>query len=310
MNAVVPRPAQRAGPARLRTLVVVAFLNEEGYLPTFLASICAQSRRPDLLVLVDDGSTDGSPAVAEGFARSHPWIRALRRPPRPPERDRLATAAELKAFHWGLEQVEADEWDVIVKMDGDLDLSPRHFETVLDALEGDPAVGIAGAYLSIVDADGCVARETHPDDHVRGPNKFFRRACLEQVEPLPAILGWDTIDERRARMHGWRTSSVALPSGDSIHLRPTGQHDGRLRAFRRWGYCAWGWGAHPLYVLAGAVHRFRRRPYVLGGISYLWGYLQGALTRAPQVDPETKAFGQREEKARLRNLLTAIDQQR
>lgn len=306
MAVAPPQP----GPSRLRTLVVVPFLNEERHLPTFLSSICAQSRHPDCLVLVDDGSTDNSPAVGHEYADRHPWIRALRRPPRPPERDRLASAAELKAFHWGLEQVDVGKWDVIVKMDGDLKLSPDHFETVLAALEEDPSLGIAGAYLSIVDSDGRTVRETHPCDHVRGPNKFFRRACLEQIETLPPILGWDTIDERRARMHGWRTSSVELPAGDSIHLRPTGQHDGRLRAFRRWGFCAWGWGAHPLYVVVGAVHRFRRRPYVLGGVSYLFGYLHGALARAPQVDAETKAFGQREEKARLRNLLTAVGEQR
>ena len=40
--------------------VVVSFLNESKYLPTLLDSIQAQSRPPDELVLVDDGSTDGS----------------------------------------------------------------------------------------------------------------------------------------------------------------------------------------------------------------------------------------------------------
>ena len=50
--------------------------------------------------------------------------------------------------------------------------------------------------------------------HVHGATKFFRRACWEQISPVPPILGWDTIDESTARMRGWRTQSFAMPDGD------------------------------------------------------------------------------------------------
>jgi glycosyltransferase involved in cell wall biosynthesis len=291
-----PTPA-----TRLRTAVIVSFLNEAEYLPTFLRSMEAQTRRPELLVLVDDGSTDASPAIADGFASDRGWVESLRRPPRPKERDRLATAAELKSFHWALEQIERDRWDVIVKMDADLDLAADHVETVVGLLERDRGVGIAGAYFA--EGTGRVSRQEHPSFHVRGANKFYRRECLNKIVPIPPILGWDTIDDRRARMHGWRTISVELQTRDTLHLRPTGAHDGRLRAYRRWGYCAWGWGAHPLYVLAGAAYRIGRQPYVLAALNYLWGYVEGALRGAPQADPATKAYGRAEELSRLRRLV-------
>ena len=137
---------------------------------------------------------------------------------------------------------------------------------------------------------------------MRGPNKFYRRECLAEIEPIPELLGWDTIDERRARMRGWRTTSLDLPTQETIHLRPTGAHDGRLRAYRRWGLCAWGWGAHPAYVVAGAAHRMAERPYAVAGLNYLWGYTEAALRRSPQVDDETKSFGRLEERARLRRI--------
>lgn len=286
----------------MRLAIVVPFLNEERVLPIFLQSVAEQTRRPDVLVLVDDGSSDTSSEQADAFARAHDFARVLHRVPRANERDRLATAAELRAFHAGVAELEAG-FDVVAKMDADLRLSPRHVEAVLETLSRDPTVGVAGGFLSFLDDSGTCRREQHPVDHVRGPNKFYRRECLEQIGPLPEILGWDTIDDVRARMHGWRTTSVEIPGGDSVHLRPTGSHDGQVRAFRRWGRCAWGWGAHPVYVLAGAVFRLRQRPVVIGGLSYLWGYLWAAVRRPPRADPATRAAARREELRRLRGMV-------
>jgi glycosyltransferase involved in cell wall biosynthesis len=282
--------------------IVVSFLNEAELLPTFLASMGKQTRPPDHLLLVNDGSTDDSGAIAEAFARDHDYARVVHRPPRPPEADRLALAGELRAFHWGVEQL-SDGWDVVSKMDADLDLAPDHIQTVMSAFESDPQIGIAGTFLAARLSEGRLKREVHPHEHVRGPTKFYRRQCFEQIEPLPEILGWDAIDELRARMHGWRTLS-AEASRDTVHLRPTGAHDGRLRAFRRWGLCAWGWGATPLYVLVGAVYRLPQRPFVLAGVNYFWGYVRAALRGAPRADPETRAFARLEEKARLRRILS------
>jgi biofilm PGA synthesis N-glycosyltransferase PgaC len=283
---------------------VVAFLNEAEHLPTLLTSIDGQTRRPDRVVLVDDGSTDGSYELAQAFAAEHPYALALRRPPRPPESDRLATAAELRAFQWGLERVDV-AYDIVVKLDADLELAPVHFAEVEEILRRDPGLGVAGAYLSIRRPDGSTAREQHPANHVRGPNKFYRREALQDIGLLEPHLGWDTIDEVKARMHGWRTTSVVLSGGETIHLRPTGSHDGRLRAFRRWGECAWGAGSHPLNVLAGGLVRAGRRPYLVAGGAYVLGWAQAALRRRPRAEPEVRAFKRREDLRRLRRLAGA-----
>ena len=286
---------------RLVLAVVVPFLNEREQLPAFLASIDRQTRRPDELVLVDDGSTDGSFEIAKAFSDQHSYATAVRRPQRPAEFDRLATAAELRAFQWGSEHIKSAH-DIIAKLDADLELSPVHFADIAEVFERNPRVGLAGAYLSIRSATGSIQREKHSPDHVRGPNKFYRRECLDQIGPLPPHLGWDTVDEVKARMSGWRVASIELSNGDSIHLRPTGAHDGRLRAFKRWGECAYGFGSHPLHVLAGGVARLRRRPYVLGGAAYVTGWVLAWMRRRPRADREVRACKRREELRRIRGL--------
>jgi hypothetical protein len=285
----------------MRLAVVVPFLNEAEHLGRLLASIDAQERRPDELLLVDDGSRDESFAIASAFSDEHPYARALRRPPREDAGDRLARAAELVAFRWAVEQL-SDQWDVVAKLDADLELPPITFGYLLDRLAEDPRLGLAGTFLTEDGPEG-LHRITIPERHVHGATKFYRRACFEQIAPIPAILGWDTIDEATAQMHGWTTRSFALPGGDPLHLRPRGAYDGTLRAHRRWGECAYAFG-EPLgvSVLLG-LRQLADPPRVTGSINYVAGWLGAALRREPRAAADVRASVRRDQWARVRGRL-------
>lgn len=285
-------------------VVVVPFLNEERFLPILLDSISDQRRVPDILLLVDDGSRDGSLAIARSFASDHAYASVLVRAARPPEPDRLATAAELRAFTSAVGSIR-EPWEVVAKLDADIQLSPRTFDSVLDAFGADPRLGIAGPYLSAIDGKERRLRERSPPDHVRGGAKFFRRECYEHISPLPLVLGWDGIDEARARMGGWRTASISVPGGDPLHLRPSGGYDGRVRGFARRGLCAWVFGAHPLNVLLGGISRARERPYVLGGLAYVLGWTAAAARRVPRAEREVRVFVRREQLRRIGAVISA-----
>jgi biofilm PGA synthesis N-glycosyltransferase PgaC len=286
--------------APLRIACVVSFLDEAPQLERFLPSVLAQTRRPDELLLVDDGSSDDSAAVAGRFADALDGARALSRPRRPPARDRLAGAPEVRSFQWAVPQLEPG-WDVVVKMDADLVLSADLFETIEQAFLSDSRLGIAGTYLSVIEPlTGQRTRERCPPMHARGATKFYRRACYEQVSPLRAELGWDTVDEIAARRHGWRTAAIACPSGDTLHLRPTGAHDGRLRAQYRWGICAYSIGQHPLWVAASVGRRMWERPRLLAALAFAWGWISARLKQAPRPPSEVREFGRAEQLAELR----------
>jgi hypothetical protein len=215
----------------------------------------------------------------------------------------MITAPELRSFLWAVERLE-EPYDVVVKMDADLRLSPELVAEMERQLLADPRLGIAGTYLSAPVAGGGLVRERNPAYHARGPAKFYRRACLEQILPISFAIGWDTIDEVKARMYGWRTQSFELPGGDVIHLRPTGSHDGALRGFRRDGDGAYRYGAHPLHVLLGTLNRLRDRPFVLGGLHYGAGWALAAARRVPRVEPEVRAHARREQLLRIRGFVS------
>ena len=303
MSAVTSSTSpNRSGDDDTCCVVVIPFLNEHRHLQVFLDSLDAQERRPDLAVLVDDGSSDGSGEIAETFAAAREWVRVLYRPPRPAARDRLDRAPELAAFLWAVDQLEAP-FDVIAKMDADLQLSPKAFRTVLDALAADRRLGIAGIFLTAVAPDGSAYVEDQRAEHVRGATRFYRRECFEDVSPIPQMLGWDGADLICARAHGWRTESFELGDEVNRHLRPTGAHDGRLRARLRWGRCAYAFGAHPVAILVGAFTKPRRSPVLLGSAAYIAGWLGGYVRREPRAPAHIRAAAKREHRARIRAAL-------
>jgi poly-beta-1,6-N-acetyl-D-glucosamine synthase len=285
----------------MRIVAIVPFLNEAELLPRFLESVAAQSRPPDRLLLVDDGSTDGSHRIATEFASRHPYATVLSRPPRPAERDRLATAAELRAFLWAVDRID-EPWDVLAKLDGDLELTPETLAVIEAQLERDPGLGMAGSFLTEVDPSGERTRLTIRPEHVHGATKFYRRECYRQIAPLPPIIGWDTIDEVSARLLGWRTRSFALPGGDPLHLRKRASYDGVARGFRRSGEGAYAVGAHPLHVLLFGL-RHMTQSGVGAGLNYLAGWAVAALRRDERAEPAVRAHIQRDQLGRIRRRL-------
>jgi glycosyltransferase involved in cell wall biosynthesis len=65
-------------PKRPTVAIVVPNYNHARYLPDSLASISAQSRQPDEVLIVDDGSSDDSIAVIERFLSEHPHWRLIK----------------------------------------------------------------------------------------------------------------------------------------------------------------------------------------------------------------------------------------
>jgi glycosyltransferase involved in cell wall biosynthesis len=286
----------------MRIAIVAVFLNEERYLPDFLDSLAQQARPPDRVVLVDDGSTDGSAAVADRFAAEHPWAEVLRRPMRAPEPDRLASASVWTAFQWAAGRLLAgDDYDVIAKVDADLRLTPRTVAEVEAALVADSALGLTGPYLAEAGADGRLKRLRWRPEHVGGAVKFYRRECWEQVYPLPPLLNLDMMDEVKARSRGWRTASFECSDGDPLHLRPHGTHDGTLRGYRRWGRGDYVSGSHPLLVAFVGLQRLPQYPPVVGSLNYFAGWAAAALRRSPRFDPALRALRRQEQLERVRD---------
>src|SRR5262249_18578704 len=79
-DRAIARPSSSGGAVsdRIRVSIVTPFLNAERFIAESVESVLAQTYRDWELLLVDDGSSDGSPAIAARYATAHPQkIRCL-----------------------------------------------------------------------------------------------------------------------------------------------------------------------------------------------------------------------------------------
>ena len=272
--------------------------NEAQYLPRTIQSVVQQQQRPLEWIIVDDGSSDSTVAIAEAAAAQHAWIKVIRRQDRG---FRQPGQGVVDAFNEGLAHLEYLNPDFISKMDGDLEFQPDYFATLLREFAQRPRLGMASGTTYLQKADGKLIQEKVAPDYVVGPIKLYRRACFEEIGGLEPHLGWDTIDVYRARLCGWETANY--PELKVIHLRQMGTAKGIVWGKMKTGMGEYYYGSHPLFVVARCLYRMSERPYGIIGLSIALGYLQSLLRRAPRInDPQFIKFLRQDQLFRLAKL--------
>jgi hypothetical protein len=254
-----------------------------------LQSVVNQTVRPALWVIVDDGSTDGTPAILDEYARRYPFVRVVRRTDRG---RRSVGPGVVKAFYDGYATVDPRQFEYLCKLDLDLELPPTYFAGLMRRMAAEPRLGTCSGKPYFRTAGGRLVSEGVGDEMSAGMTKFYRRECFEQIRGFVREVMWDGIDCHRCRMLGWMACSWDEPELRFLHLRPMGASDrGLWQGRKRHGRGQWFMGTGPLYMFASALYRSVRRPYVVGGLGMLAGYLSGIATALPRYDdPEFRRF--------------------
>jgi glycosyltransferase involved in cell wall biosynthesis len=267
--------------APLSYAVVTPARNESDNLPRLARCLAAQTVPPAAWVIVDNGSTDHTAAVARALERKHAWIRTLDVPgERSPQRGRPI----VRAFHAAIATF-GDLPDVVVNLDADISVEPEYFARLLAEFGDDPRLGIAGGTCH--ERNRGVWRPRHvTGTTVWGASRAYRRGCLEHVLPLEERLGWDGIDEFKANAAGWRTATFDIPFR---HHRREGERDGgRRRARAAQGRTAHYVGYRPWYLTLRALFNAGRDPAAL---AMLWGYAGAAAAGEPRcADQAVRAY--------------------
>lgn len=286
-----------------RLLVISPVHNEASHIERVVRAVAAQRRQPDAWIVVDDASTDTTLELLVELQRELDFMTVLSAPPKPTVHggDRLAHAAEISAFHHGLDSLDWRSFTHISKLDGDIELPVDWYERLLAHFAQDPALGIACGQLEEITGGGSHVIPI-PPHHVHGAVKLYSKSCLETIGGIEERLGWDTLDEVYARMNGLKTCSFEGPV--AIHLRPFASRGGVLRGRARHGVCAYISHQTLPWVTARAVKVGRAPPAGIGGAAFLFGYIWAALKRTERCeDPALRRFVRRELRERVRGAI-------
>jgi len=265
-----------------RYAIITPCRDEADYARVTLDSITRQTISPALWVIVDDGSTDSTPQILEEYARKYPYIRIISRTDRG---RRSVGPGVIDAFYAGYETINPKDFDYVCKLDLDLDISARYFETLMEKMEQNPRIGTCSGKPYFRDSKGNLISEACGDEMSVGMIKFYRSECFQQMGGFVRQVMWDGIDCHRCRMLGWIACSWDEPQIRFIHLRAMGSsHQGILTGRARHGFGQYFMGTSLPYMTASAVFRMTRPPYIVGGAAMWWGFFKALLKREPRYD--------------------------
>jgi poly-beta-1,6-N-acetyl-D-glucosamine synthase len=262
----------------VKYVIVTPARDEQKHIAATIESVARQTVLPTEWIIVNDGSTDHTGSIIEDHATRFPWIRVIHRGNRG---FRKAGGGVVEAFYDGYRALQTREWEFVVKLDGDLTFPEDYFEKCFDYFRSDPQLGVGGGEI-YHDTGMGLKLEATPRFHVRGATKIYRKPCWEAIGGLWVAPGWDTIDEVKANMLGWRTYSFS--DLRLLHHRPTGSADGLVRDSLKHGVVCYVAGYHPLFLFASCLRRLFKKPYVIGSISTCYGFLKAYITHMPRVD--------------------------
>ena len=283
----------------MKYVLITPARNEKAFIEKTLASMLKQTILPERWVIVDDGSTDNTAAIVAPFSDEISWIELLRREPRA-ERNFAGKAC---AFNAGFERVQSLEFDIIGNLDADISFEPDYFEFLVNKFNQFPKLGIAGTpmreakYVPLKDS-------FYNENDVFGGCQLFRRTCFEEIGGYLPIKwgGIDWIAVRRARLKGWQTRTFSEKL--FYHHRPMGATESnKWKAKFDYGRKDYFLGNHPLWQVFRVAFQMTRRPYVLGGLVLLSGYLYAFVCRIERpLTTELLKFHRQEQMQRLKQL--------
>ncbi len=275
--------------------------NEAGLIEQTIRSVAAQTVLPLKWIIVSDGSTDGTDEIVSKYAKDYPWIELVRMP----ERRERHFAGKVHAFNAGYARVKNLEYDAIGSLDADISFDEDYFSFLLSKLAEDRALGLVGTPFK-EGSNPIYDYRFVNIEHVSGACQLFRRDCFEGIGGYVPVRGGciDHIAVISARMKGWKTRTFT--DKVCLHQREMGTaQQGVLMAKFRIGRKDHSIGNHPGWELFRTVYQMTKRPFVVGGLLVLAGYVWALVRREERPVPrELVAFVRHEQMRRLRRFFT------
>jgi poly-beta-1,6-N-acetyl-D-glucosamine synthase len=285
-------------------VLVTAAYNEDQLIEQVIRSIVSQTIPPAKWVIVSDGSTDRTDEIIRRYAVEYDFIQLHRI-----SEDHVRNfVAQVNAINRGLSLLENTDYDFVGNIDADITLEPDYFVRLVEKFRDNPKLGLGGGVIYERSGDSRFAeRRGNTVTSVAHACQLFRRECFEGIGaaylPLP-YGGPDHHAEIMARMHGWEVAS--FPDLKVFHHRRTGSVGGVLRGWFRQGKMDYSLGTLPLFEFLKLLRRSFMKPYLIGSLARLAGFLDSYWRRERRAIPDdVVVYFRREQKQRMGSLFRA-----
>jgi poly-beta-1,6-N-acetyl-D-glucosamine synthase len=255
-----------------RYILISPVKDEERYVETTIKAVLNQTLLPYRWIIVDDGSRDKTPEIVREYAERFDWIRLVTLNGRS---GRQPGSGIIRAFNEGYKLLDGVDFDFIVKFDCDIDFPPEYFEQLVGKFNQDERLGIAsGMFFELRRGKWVPIRM--PVYHANGQTKVVRTQCFKEIGGFVASRGWDSFDEIKAQMAGWKTGH--FNDVYFYHLKREGSGIGFIRTSMMLGEIYYLTGGGILFFLLKLTAGiFTTKPFFLGSLMMAVGYLKALL---------------------------------
>jgi glycosyltransferase involved in cell wall biosynthesis len=157
--------------------VIMPTYNHGHFIAQALDSVFRQTRRPDRVIVLDDGSTDDTAAVVKPYLGRVPPVEYIRM---------AQNRGVIEVMNVGLGMVETD-FVTFLAADDMLELSA--YEKTLCTLERYPQAAICGVLTQLIDEDGCPLARRHDFDFGTGARYLSSQECLARLNRYGGLFG-------------------------------------------------------------------------------------------------------------------------
>ena len=263
--------------------IVTPAKNEAKNISNLVKAMAGQSRKPDLWVFINDGSTDDTVRVFEEetqkFEKDFVDTEILLVEYEDEDQSYALGPKYSRIIKFGLNQIyqfeKEDRFDYIGILDSDVVPEIAYYKTLLDKFQGDPKLGIASAGKQKEDYGTEIITSYVNKSFAPSGFRVWRRACLDQTDYTISV-SQDSVSAAKAIMMGWKVQS--FPKLE-VSLRQRGAKFG----YEYYGKSAYMRHVPYFYVLAGAA-----RMYLSGkkadARQYINGYNDSAKQKIDRIE--------------------------
>lgn len=280
----------------LRYLLITPAKNEATFIELTIRSVISQTVRPVRWVIINDGSTDRTGEIVEGYAQKHDWIELLQMP----ERQNRDFASKADCVNTAYDHAKHLPHDIVASLDADISFEQDYFAFLLQKFVDDPRLGLAGTPFS--ENGKTYDYRFSSTHHVSGACQLFRRECFEGIGGYTPVKGGgiDVIAVLGARMKGWRTQTFTEKRCSHHRLMGSAQERRKILVGFSAGQKDYRLGFHPVWEAFRSVYQMTRKPYILGGAAMFSGYSWAMLRRSQRsVGRELIHFQRQDQMRRL-----------
>ncbi|MDW7775648.1 MAG: glycosyltransferase [Methanosarcinales archaeon] len=269
-----------------RSYIIVTPCKDEGEnLPNLIQSMVEQKEKPSLWVIVDDGSTDGTPTIISNIQKKLDWVFNVTLEKRSRDIGKHYAYVCNIGFDFAIKKCKEHEiqYDYIGIVDADMKLENEFFNKLIDEFERNPRLGIASGVEYHYDNSSKLISEKMREDLPLGCMRLWIKKCFEDSGKYFSSDFPDSISNVIAKQNGWETKNFNHIR--AIQSRQTYSAEGLWKGYKIIGRSDYFRNYYPLYVFAKGLKYICKKPHYLG-IAYWFGYMNSSLKRIEQIDNE------------------------